>query len=327
MDDDDDSQYHYLRYHRDLGYSKNTPISCRHFQRPPPPKPHRQSTWFELPPGWTHWQPAIVRCPQVTVPPKWDVYNDYGRKSNELMVRDGLGTHQVEADMMWYIKGVTGIGNHVPKIHKVFSNRNSKYVFIIMDYINGDDLYALWPSATDKEKEKVAKQVDQLIRSMQTHTGTFLGPLGFSRPQVFVHPDFPPLVPMDRINYETHLDLLVTAVNAMVELGQPNYTRIRVDKLVLANMHLDPSSFIRDKKGKLWVVGWGKSGFFAPATEIAMCHYLMPARFNQIVSRLLRSWKDRRDEMTMLMAIAKWLDRHYARDRKKNDAWEASRKK
>ncbi|KAI1479059.1 hypothetical protein F4774DRAFT_410133 [Daldinia eschscholtzii] len=88
MDDDDDSQYHYLRYYQDLCYSKNTSISCRHFQRPPPPEPYRQSTWFELPLGWTHWQPAIVRCPQVTVAPKWNVCNDYGRKSNELMVRD-----------------------------------------------------------------------------------------------------------------------------------------------------------------------------------------------------------------------------------------------
>ncbi|KAI1479060.1 hypothetical protein K445DRAFT_314254 [Daldinia sp. EC12] len=229
--------------------------------------------------------------------------------------------------MMWYIKGVNRIGDHVPKIHKTFSNRNSKCVFIIMDYIDGDNLYALWPSATNKEKEKVAKQVDKLIRLMQTHTGTFLGPLGFSRPQVFVHPNFPPLVPMDRISYENHLDLLVTAVNAMVDLGMPNYTRIRVDKLALANMHLDPSSFIRNKNGKLWIVGWGKSGFFAPATEVAMCHYLMPARFNQIVSRLLRSWKDRRDEITMLTMIAKWLDGHHARDGKKNEAWETSGKK
>ncbi|KAI1656924.1 hypothetical protein F4813DRAFT_390265 [Daldinia decipiens] len=339
MGDDHDPDYFYREKPRRLF---NLPPDTL------PPEPILPSTWFELPRGWSHWYPAIVQCPAVPIPSRWTACNDYGREDNQLMICDLVGIErtfpypfrkytteqimkmpdgilsavitnwhrspgpsvtQVEADMMWFIQGLDGLRDHVPKVHKVFRDLRTKHIFIIMDYIEGSNLYKIWPHLSTSRQHSISTQIASLIKLMQKITSPHPGPLGLGRPKVFIHSRLTPVFDLDRRQYEAYIRLLIDIVNATRGPLVVPLSRLAVNELVLGNMQLDPGSFIRDKKGELWIVGWDKSGFYAPEAEMALCIYIMPNRFQPIISILSRDWEDKRDDITALVEVAKYIDR------------------
>lgn len=210
---------------------------------------------------------------------------------------------------MWFIQGINGLRDHVPKVHKVFRDLRTKHIFIIMDYIEGSNLYKIWPHLSTRRQHSISIRIASLIKLMQKNTSPHSGPLGLGRPQVFMHPQLTPSVVFGRWRYEAYLGLLVDMVNALRGPLVIPLSRVAVNELVLGNMQLDPGSFIRDKKGELWIVGWGKSGFYAPEAEMALCVYLMPRQFHLILSILGRDWRDRRGTIIALAAVARYLDK------------------
>lgn len=71
MEDEHDTEYFYRSKPRRLF---NLPLDMLL------PEPILPSTWFELPPGWRHWKPAIVQCPAVPIPSRWTASNNYGAR-------------------------------------------------------------------------------------------------------------------------------------------------------------------------------------------------------------------------------------------------------
>ncbi|KAI1464091.1 uncharacterized protein F4812DRAFT_463150 [Daldinia caldariorum] len=208
--------------------------------------------------------------------------------------------------------GLRGLRDHVPKVRRVFRDRRTRSLVIIMDFIEGGNLYALWPRLRAAEKDRISKQIVALIRTMQTYTSELPGALGTSRARAFVHPLFPPTAPLDMQAYRQHLACIVGSAHARYHMGPVAADLMRVDRLVLANMHLDAGSFLVDGTGKLCIVGWGKSGFYAPEAEIAICTYLIPVGFAQIIARLVETWSHKHGQMVSLRAVASWLDEQSA---------------
>ncbi|KAI0103562.1 hypothetical protein F4814DRAFT_431845 [Daldinia grandis] len=210
---------------------------------------------------------------------------------------------------MWYIQGIVGLREHVPKVHKVFRDLRTRHIFIIMDYIEGSNLYKIWSLLSAPRQHGISEEISAVIRTIQRNVSQYPGPLGLSQPQVFLHPRYAPPVGLGKQGYEAYLNFLIDIVNTARGLAVPPLSHVAVPRVVLGNMQLDPGSFIRDKVGWLWVVGWGKSGFYAPEAEIALCVYLMPARFYPVSSVLSKSWNNRRNMIIKLVAVASYLDK------------------
>ncbi|KAI1804672.1 hypothetical protein F4811DRAFT_570772 [Daldinia bambusicola] len=130
--------------------------------------------------------------------------------------------------------------------------------------------------------------------------------------RAFVHPAAPPQPPLIVEAYRQHLAQVMAQAHIKHRMGPATPDLTRTDRLVLANMHLDAGSFVSDREGKLWVVGWGKGGFYAPEAEVAICTYLIPDCFTPIIAMLMDAWRHKRAQLLSLRAVARWLDERSA---------------
>ncbi|KAI0849625.1 hypothetical protein F5Y00DRAFT_55200 [Daldinia vernicosa] len=211
--------------------------------------------------------------------------------------------------MMWYIQGIEGLRDCVPKVHLVFRDPRTKYICFIMDYIDGPNLCKIWSDIPEDSRAHISFQIYSLIKLMQANTSRYPGPVGLGRSRVFMHPTLASRVAFDKQQYEAHLGRLVDMVNAQRGPAAAPLVKVEVDELVLGNMRLDPSSFVRDEVGRIWIVGWSRGGFYVPAAELAISIYLTSERFDLILFMLHMVWEDRRQEVDALVAVARYIDK------------------
>ncbi|KAI2630394.1 hypothetical protein GGS26DRAFT_110147 [Hypomontagnella submonticulosa] len=209
--------------------------------------------------------------------------------------------------MLWYIQGVSGVKDHVPKLHKILRDEATGYLILIMDYIEGHDLVEVWRHGSREDRRNLAESIARVVALMRTTTARYPGPVGMSRQQVLVHKHRPIPLKVDGPEYTRYLNSLIDEVNCH-RPPKRQLSHVKFSQFVLANMQLDPSSFIVENINSIWIVGWGKGGFFPTECELAMAERLMPIRFDPIMALLTHESECDEHEKEAIEAVAEWID-------------------
>ncbi|KAI0882148.1 uncharacterized protein GGS22DRAFT_191319 [Annulohypoxylon maeteangense] len=252
----------------------------------------------------TDWR----RTPALSFRP--DTRNVISRITPNLVAKWGPNVCQAEADIMWIIESKWRVKTHVPIVHKILRDEVTGYLIIIMDYIHGSNLIDIWHHISPARQHKLTTDIVELIRTMQTNTARYPGPVGMNRMRALAHESHVAPVCMSGKDYDGYMNTMLNITNCRRphSLRVQGFVRTHLGKFVLANMKLDPSSFIVDNKGNIWIVGWGNGGFYPPESELAVAEHLMPSRFNplkwEILLKIPHNWPQRQ----YLRAIAAMVD-------------------
>ncbi|KAI1392777.1 uncharacterized protein F4822DRAFT_140620 [Hypoxylon trugodes] len=248
------------------------------------------------------------RAPVISF--RHDTRNTISRISHNLVAKWGPGVTQVEADMMWLIQGMRVMRNHVPRIHRVFRDELTGYLFIIMDYISGDTFVDVWNGDSLRKRTHAVLDITQVVGYMQKETSRFPGPVGMNRLQALVHGDFPAPFRMDGLEYEQYLNTLVDKINKLRPAhDRAKYMKFdRSDKFILTNSHLDPTSFIIDDKGIPWIVGWGKSCYSSADCELALAERCFPLKYITFVLALVNRVAHNEKNRRAILEIAAFIE-------------------
>ncbi|KAI1091657.1 hypothetical protein F5B19DRAFT_256327 [Rostrohypoxylon terebratum] len=228
-----------------------------------------------------------------------DTGNMISRISLDLVAKWGPGVCQAEADIMWVIQGKLRMTTRAPVVHKFFRDKVTGRLVIIMDYIRGSNLVDIWPRISTDRRNKIRENVVEVIRVMQTNTARYPGPAGMNRMRALVHKDYPVPLGMDGEEYDRYMNVILSVANrSRPRTSQiEGFMRTHEGKFVLANMKLEPSSFVVDKKDSIWIVGWGHGGFYPPESELAVVERLIPQRYNTLTWDILlgipHDWQQR----------------------------------
>ncbi|KAI1099953.1 hypothetical protein F4804DRAFT_64183 [Jackrogersella minutella] len=230
----------------------------------------------------TDWR----RTPVLSIRP--DTRNVVSRISPNLVAKWGPKVCQGEADIMWIAEGRWGMRNHIPRVRKVIRDDITGYRIIIMDYVDGINLADLWGCLSSKHQHIVAVDIAKLVRTMQNNSARYPGPPGITPIRALVHKNFPIPLCLIGSEYDRYINILLDIVNRDRSDDRRIIGSVLSRKFVLSNMKLDPSSFIIDRKSGVWIVGWGKGGFYPPEAELGIAEHLMPSNFYEVLSELLR---------------------------------------
>ncbi|KAI2472522.1 hypothetical protein F4781DRAFT_428226 [Annulohypoxylon bovei var. microspora] len=217
-----------------------------------------------------------------------DTRNVISRITPDLVAKWGPDVCQAEADIMWIAAG-RFVGTPVPVVHKVLRDEVTGHLIIIMDYIHGSNLVDIWHIISARRQHKLTAKIVNTICTMQKNTAKYPGPAGLHRTRALVHKRFPVPLQMNGVDYDRYMNVLLSLANC----HRPDLIRIKgfvrthLGRFVLANMKLDPSSFVVDKKGSVWIVGWANGGFFPCESELAIAERSMPPRFSKLARELL----------------------------------------
>ncbi|OTA64138.1 hypothetical protein K449DRAFT_393968 [Hypoxylon sp. EC38] len=251
----------------------------------------------------TDWR----RSPVISFRP--DTRNVVSRISPDLVAKWGPDVCPGEADAMWISDGKPmGMGDHIPAVRRIIKDPVTKYFIIIMDYIWGSyNLVDIWHRRSKEQQGRIAARVTRLVQFMQDYTSRYPGPAGFSRCRTLVHKKYPVPLGMTPEKYDEYMNLLVNELNARrPRKFYDNF--VKTGKFVYSNMKLDPSSFVLDKKGGLWVLGWSKGGFFPKEGELALAERCMPESYSILVKTLLKRIPHNKSLRDTLRAIATLID-------------------
>ncbi|OTA82924.1 hypothetical protein M434DRAFT_36940 [Hypoxylon sp. CO27-5] len=251
----------------------------------------------------TDWR----RTPVISFRP--DTRNVVSRISPDLVAKWGPDVCPGEADAMWISDGKPmGMDDHIPPVRRIIKDPVTKYFIIIMDYIwGGYNLVDIWHRRSKEQQGRIAAKVTSLVKFMQDYTSRYPGPAGFSRCRTLVHKKYPVPLGMTPEKYDEYMNLLVNELNARrPRKFYDNF--VKTGKFVYSNMKLDPSSFVLDKKGCLWVLGWSKGGFFPKEGELALAERYMPESYAILVKTLLKRIPHDKSLRDTLRAIATLID-------------------
>ncbi|KAI1459555.1 hypothetical protein F4805DRAFT_66554 [Annulohypoxylon moriforme] len=248
------------------------------------------------------------RTPVLSFRP--DTRNVISRISPTLVAKWGPDVCQAEADIMWIIEGKWKVKSHVPNVHKVVRDEVTGYRIIIMDYIHGSNLVDIWQLIPQERQRKVTTNIVELIRAIQTDTARYPGPVGITRMRALVHKDYPPPLCMNGKDYDQYMNVLLNVANSSrpPAFQVKGFVRTYSGNFVLANMKLDPSSFIINKKNKVSIVGWRDGGFYPPESELAMVEHLIPSKFTNLSSEILLGVPHNWPQRQFLRTIAEKID-------------------
>ncbi|KAL7620344.1 hypothetical protein AAE478_009338 [Parahypoxylon ruwenzoriense] len=184
--------------------------------------------------------------------------------------------NQVEADTMWFITGIRGVRSHVPRIRRAFRDPLTKKYVIIMDYIDGSDLVDIWPRVGPRRRNRIGQQVSWIVQQMQTIHARCPGPVGMHRCRTLMYKDYSVPACMDAYMWNEHINALINEVNRQMTTKPFKFLPLKFYNHVLTNMHLDPTSFVFDRNGHIWIMGWERGGFYPLECELGMLEYLIP---------------------------------------------------
>ncbi|KAI1397004.1 hypothetical protein F4819DRAFT_473439 [Hypoxylon fuscum] len=164
-----------------------------------------------------------------------------------------------------------------PNVHWAFEDPRTGYWIIVMDYIDGKALMDIWGHLSDIKKHDISHRIATITRTMQEKTSSIIGPAGSHPSLAFAHRNRVPPLAMNGDTFTDHINGLVYHYNNdPLRVGnRASYVRWQNgNNFVLSHMQIEPSNIILDKNNKVWLVGWGKGGFFPPECEIAMTYHL-----------------------------------------------------
>ncbi|KAI1378693.1 hypothetical protein F4677DRAFT_375887 [Hypoxylon crocopeplum] len=205
-----------------------------------------------------------------------DTQNGISRIASNMVAKWGPGVYQSEADMLFFMDGIAQLRNHVPEVHNVFRDPVTGYLIIIMEHIEGPNLVDIWHRLNSGAQGSIADRVVMPVRLMQTSTARYPGPMGLGRYRALMLKNYHIQRRMDGPAFERYMNSLVDEANRRLPEGT-GVDLVSFPKFVLANMQLDSSSFVLSKVGRVYIVGWGLSGFYPVECELGIAKHRMPA--------------------------------------------------
>lgn len=178
-----------------------------------------------------------------------------------------------EAKNMLFAAANTNIP--IPKVHRVFNVKKSKghwgpACFILMDYVNGDNLADTWDSLDKDTRSSIASQVANFISQMQLVSLERPGPIGnddtLSRGTWFSDYGAGPFQTIQ--NLEDWCNHKITICKHFGRCS-PDLPEFKIDKLVLCHLDITPRNLILDKDGVVCLIDWAHAGGYPPGFEYA----------------------------------------------------------
>ena len=220
---------------------------------------------------YTSQDPPII-APETAImqsrePWQWSAGNshsDYVTRLNETMLMKRNSSHigiEHEAKTILFVQQHTNIP--IPRVHLVFTHFGSS--FLVMEYVDGEDLQHRWETLEASERHSVLEQVQRYLQELRSITPvpSAPGPLSGGRcegPWFSTEGSGP---------FVSHQHL-VKWLNSFIEsphrrpLSDHRFTADA--PLVFTHSDFVPRNLIW-KEGTLWVVDWALAGWYPPFLE------------------------------------------------------------
>ncbi|KDQ06801.1 hypothetical protein BOTBODRAFT_39341 [Botryobasidium botryosum FD-172 SS1] len=184
----------------------------------------------------------------------------------------------------------------VPRVRRSFMHKNRTYM--VLEYIEGEQLAACWPRLSMVTKLRVAwtmRNYIQQLRRLESHRP---GPPGDTpRECEGVHFHDRPSGAFE--DYETMEDLLVCRIYGEAR----RHKLFSSKKLVFTHNDLNMRNILLDTAGRVWLIDWAWSGFFPewfehgsmswdplhhdPSSWRTLVHYMSGPYFKELVVCIL----------------------------------------
>ncbi|OTA99397.1 hypothetical protein M426DRAFT_27547 [Hypoxylon sp. CI-4A] len=186
-----------------------------------------------------------------------------------MVAKWGPNVKSVEPDMMYYVQSMAEMEKAVPLVYRSLTDRRTKFYIIVMEYIDGHNILDLWDSYTVELKAEASEKAAKLVEKMQSETSP--------RP-------YPGPIGIARIKTLVHKDFPMP-------------------------LCIGRESFIIDSQNNTRIVGWGRSGYFPPAAELAVAEHLISSRNHLLfVKALLLQVPHIASERRSIRLVAQYID-------------------
>jgi aminoglycoside phosphotransferase (APT) family kinase protein len=165
----------------------------------------------------------------------------------------------------------------VPRVHRSFQVEDPSTYFgtrgyIVMDYINGQQIDECWDSLDADARHSVVVQVTQMVRDMQSIVLPQPGPIagGPSRGHLFTDYSAGPFKCAREMEgwFNHKLEMCQYYKRASQDLPPFKFTQF-----VLTHQDISPRNLILDDTGQVWMIDWADAGAYPPAFESAALQY------------------------------------------------------
>ncbi|CAG8903075.1 unnamed protein product [Penicillium egyptiacum] len=212
------------------------------------------------------------------------------RLSEKLIMKGGGSVLASEAKMLSLIASRASI--RVPRVHRSFQVKDDTQYFgtsgyIVMDFIQGQHLDECWDGLSLSTQGKIASQIAEMIKEMQSIVLLQPGPIGGGPCRGRFFTDYSAGPFMDTAEMEAwfnhKLDICKSVHQAPKDTPPFHFT-----KFVLTHHDISPRNLILDQHERVWLIDWAYSGAYPPVFEsAALSTQPFFIDFNEIVLSLI----------------------------------------
>lgn len=208
------------------------------------------------------------------------------RLSKALVLKCGDSVLAPEAKTLKLVHSETGI--RVPRVHRSFQiDDETKYFgtmgYILMDYIDGDNVGDCWKHLTKNQKENIVHQTAEMVAQLQAIDFPTAGPLGGGpcRGRFFTDYSAGPFKDAAEMqNWFNHKLAICKHFNQ----APKDTPAFEFTKFVLVHQDISPRNMMFDESGAVWLIDWADAGAYPPAFEpAALGLQLRFSEFNRMV--------------------------------------------
>lgn len=225
------------------------------------------------------------------------------RLSKALLLKCGESVLPCEAKTLQLVAEKTAVP--VPRVHRSFQVKDDSMYFgtrgyIVMDYIDGENLGDCWKRLTSEQKKDVVRQTADIMKQLQATVLEDAGPLGggYCRGRFFTDYSAGPFnTALEMQNWFNHkLDIC-----QHYKKGPADIPRFKFREYVLVHQDISPRNMILDSSGQIWLIDRADAGAYPPAFEEAAL--TGQRRFPEFNKMLLSLIPTRPSEVRQLLSI------------------------
>lgn len=212
------------------------------------------------------------------------------RLSKTLAMKGGGNILPCEAEALRLVAAKSTIP--APRVHRAFQVPDStKYFgtmgYIVMDYIDGQNLGDCWKDLSDEVRTDVAQQTAQIIRQMQSIVLPEPGPIGGGPCRGRFFTDYSAGSFNGKSEMEDWFNHKLTICKHCHKAPE-DIPPFKYTKFVLVHQDISPRNLILHKSGRVWVIDWAEAGACPPAFEsAALADQLRCLSFSEMVLSLI----------------------------------------
>ena len=155
--------------------------------------------------------------------------------------------------------------------------------YILMDYIDGDNVGDCWKYLTKNQKENIVHQTAEMIAQLQAIDFPIAGLLGGGPCRGRFFTDYSAGPFKDAIEMQNWFNHKLTICKYFNQAPKDT-PAFEFTKFVLVHQDASPRNMILDKSGTVWFIDWADAGAYPPAFEpAAMGLQLRFSEFNKML--------------------------------------------